>query len=250
VGGTSEGARRPVVLVHGLVIGGDCLEPTAAGLEPFCPVYVPDLPGYGRSEGPAVPLTLTGLADALAEWIEAAGLKRVHLAANSFGCQIATMLAVRHPAAVDRLVLQGPTVDRAARTLGRQVVRLIRNSRREAPKLGWIMLRDYYRAGLRRIIATVRMALADAIEERLPRIAAPTLIVRGALDPLVPQRWAEELAGLLPHGTLAVLPDAAHTIVFTEPRALVAVMLPFLGIREPGSGRRETAADGPTARAV
>ncbi|HEX2055065.1 MAG TPA: alpha/beta hydrolase, partial [Nitrospiraceae bacterium] len=187
-----------------------------------------DLPGYGWSDKPHIPLTLPQLADSLAEWMEALSIPQAHCVANSFGCQVLTHLAVRHPERVDRLVLQGPTVDPAARTLMRQVWRIFKNSRKESPRLGLLMAKDYWLAGIRRIVATIRMALDDRIEERLPLINAPSLVVRGARDPLVPQAWAETVARLLPHGRLAVLPNCGHTINYTSPAQFVDAMKPFL----------------------
>jgi len=219
---------RRVVLVHGLVISGRYMEPTAEQLAPLCDVYAVDLPGYGLSDKPACVLSLSDLADALSEWMKVEGLSTAHLAANSFGCQVLAEFAVRNPTQVDRLVLQGPTIDPAARTLWRQVGRLIKNSRKESPRLGTIMLRDYARAGLKRIIQTVKMALEDRIEDKLPYISMPTLVIRGEHDPIVPQQWAEEVCRLLPHGQLAVIPGGAHTLNYTEPAAFVSAMRPFL----------------------
>jgi pimeloyl-ACP methyl ester carboxylesterase len=79
----------------------------------------------------------------------------------------------------------------------------MRNSRRESPGLGWITLTDYRKAGLRRAWATVRLALEDRIEDKLPGIVAPTLVVRGEHDPIVPQPWAEQVTRLLPKGGAA-----------------------------------------------
>jgi 2-hydroxy-6-oxonona-2,4-dienedioate hydrolase len=229
-GGTDLPDVSPVVLVHGLVIASRYMLPTARYLVPFCPTYVVDLPGYGWSDKPRTTLSLPQLAGSLAEWLQTLSLRRAHLVANSFGCQILAHFAVTYPQYVDRLVFQGPTIDPEARTLTRQFVRLIRNSRTESPGLGLLMAKDYWNAGIRRIIATVTMALKDRIEERLPRIDAPTLVVRGERDPLVPQAWAETVARLLPHGQLRTIPGCGHTINYTAPGEFVDVMLPFLGV--------------------
>jgi pimeloyl-ACP methyl ester carboxylesterase len=220
----------PVVLIHGFVIASDYMLPMLKALAPWCLVYTLDLPGYGRSAKPRSILGLSQLADALAEWTRVLGLGPVQLIGNSFGCQIIAECAARHPSVVGRIVLQGPTIDARARTMAGQVRRLIRNSRFESPGLGWLMLRDYWRAGIRRIIATARIALRDRIETKLPRITAPTLIVRGACDPLVPQPWAEHLTGLLPRGRLLVMPGLAHTLNYTAPVPFVRAIRPFLQV--------------------
>src|SRR3982751_3131372 len=106
-----------VILVHGMVISSRYMVPTAERLAPLCDVYAVDLPGYGKSAKPARVLSLAELADALAAWMKAAGLEKAHLVGNSFGCQIIVEFALRHPARVNRIVLQGPTVDPEARSL-------------------------------------------------------------------------------------------------------------------------------------
>jgi 2-hydroxy-6-oxonona-2,4-dienedioate hydrolase len=220
-----------VILVHGLVISSRYMVPTAEQLSPLCRVFAVDLPGYGKSFKPAAVLSLSGLAAALAEWMEATYIEKAHLIGNSFGCQIIAEFAVHYPARVDRIVLQGPTVDPQARSLWRQLVRLWINSRREAPQLGRITRQDYMAAGLRRACVTINLALRDRIEERLPHIRAPTLVVRGTEDPLVPHEWAKRAASLLPHGSLREIPQAAHTINYSAPREFVQAIAPFLGLR-------------------
>jgi 2-hydroxy-6-oxonona-2,4-dienedioate hydrolase len=218
----------PVVLVHGFVLAGDYMMPAARILSAFSTTYVPDLPGYGLSGKPPQRLDLPFLGDCLAEWMERLKLCRAHFIGNSFGCQILVDFAARHARFVHRLVLQGPTVDPAARSLGKQLLRLARNSRIESPGLGRLMLRDYWRAGCRSIAAAVRMALRDCPEAMLPKISAPTLVVRGSDDVLVPQGWAERIVHLLPNGHLLVLPGLAHTINYTAPARFVDAIRPFL----------------------
>ena len=87
---------------------------------------------------------------------------------------------------------------------------------------------DYVKAGMRRIRATIRMAIEDRIEDKLPGITAPTLVVRGDKDPLVPQEWAEEVVRRLPKGELKVLPGLGHTINYTAPKEFVTALRPFL----------------------
>lgn len=226
IGGPSSGA--PVVLVHGFVLAGDYMMPAAERLASLTRTYVPDLPGYGLSDRPRQRLNLPYLGDRLAEWMDRVSLPRAHFIGNSFGCQVLVDFAARHARRVHHLVLQGPTVDPAARSLPKQILRLIKNSRIEAPGLGLLMVRDYWRAGWRGILAAGRMALGDRLEPKLKRITVPTLVVRGSRDVLVPERWAEQMVRLLPHGRLLVMPGLAHTIIYTAPAVFVEAIRPFL----------------------
>ena len=66
------------------------------------------------------------------------------------------------------------------------------------------------------------------IETKLARVPAPTLVVRGGWDTTVPQRWAEQVTALLPHGRLAVIPRAPHTLNYNAPRQVAQLVRAFL----------------------
>jgi len=199
-----------VVLVHGLVVSSRYMIPTAERLAPDYRVFVPDLPGFGRSEGPRRVLDVAGLSDALSAWMGAVGLEHAALVGNSLGCQVIAEMAVRHPGRVGRAVLQGPTMDPKGRSVFRQAGRFLLDVPREPPSLVPIELLDLLSAGARRAWRTLRYALEDRIEEKLPYVRVPTLVVRGSRDPIATQRWAKEATRLLPMGRLCVIPGAAH----------------------------------------
>ena len=100
-----------VVLVHGLIVSSRYMVPVAEHLAPYCRVYAPDLPGFGRSVKPRHVLDTREHADVLAAWMDAVGLERASLLGNSFGSQVAVDFAIRHPRRTRRLILTGPTMD-------------------------------------------------------------------------------------------------------------------------------------------
>ena len=222
------GTGRPVVLIHGLSVSSCSLLPTARRLAAYHRVYAPDLPGFGASEPPPETLTIHGLADTLAAWMRALHLERAALLGHSFGCQILAELALRHPACLTQAIFVAPTIEPQERTASRQLGRLLLDACREPPALLPLVLRDYLRAGVGRTIRTVRYALQDAIERKLPEVRVPSLVVRGAHDPLVSQRWAEAVARLLPRGQLVVIPGAAHAVPYSAPVELGQVIEAFL----------------------
>jgi 2-hydroxy-6-oxonona-2,4-dienedioate hydrolase len=228
----------PLVLVHGIGVASRFMVPVAELLAPYHRVYAPDLPGFGKSEKPVHALSLVELTDALAGWTRTIGLDSAAFLGNSFGCQIVADLALRYPELVERVVLQGPTMDPRARTARQQVTRWLRNSRQEPLSHGLISAQEYPRCGFRRLIKTFRYALEDRIEEKLPHVRVPALVVRGSRDPIVPQRWAEEATRLLPLGRLAVIPGAPHTVVYDAPLDLARVVRPFLSSDQKGRESR------------
>jgi 2-hydroxy-6-oxonona-2,4-dienedioate hydrolase len=218
-----------VVLVHGIGVSNRYFLPTAGRLATRCTVHAPDLPGFGRSERLGGRPTVRRLADALEAWLDAAGLERPDaLVANSFGCQLVLDLAARRPERVGGLVLVGPTVDRRARSLPRQAVRLVLDVSREPLALWALQAFDYAlhlsKSGPAGFVEMVR----DAPEEKAPHVQAPTLVVRGSRDPIVPSRWAEELAAALPHGSLAEIPGSPHAANYAAPDDLAWLILHFL----------------------
>lgn len=218
----------PVVLVHGFVISSRYMVPTAVRLAPYFPVYAPDLPGFGRSAKPRHVLTLPELSAALNAWMAAVGLARAAFLGNSFGCQMIVDFATRYPERVERAVLTGPSVDPRARTTLGQVFRLLLDAPREKLSLWFLHLPDYVAAGLSRAWQARRYVLWDRIEEKLPHVYVPVLVVRGSRDPIVPQDWAEEVTRLLPQGRLVVVPGAPHALNYSRPADLVRVVYPFL----------------------
>jgi pimeloyl-ACP methyl ester carboxylesterase len=144
------------------------------------------------------------------------------------GCQASVDLAVAKPDRVAGLVLVGPTVDPRARSLRSQTARLVLDSLREPLRLDAVVLSDYARVGPRRTLRSARVMLAHRLEERLPLLRVPTLVVRGERDPIVPKEWAEEAAGLVPDGRLVVVPGAAHCAHFTHPEAVARAIADFL----------------------
>lgn len=218
----------PVVLVHGLAVSHRYLMPIAAHLAPRYPVRAVDLPGFGLSEAPGAVLDVPALADWLAEWMRATGNAPAVLIANSFGTQIAVDLAYRHPDLVQSLVLVGPTMDPRARSMTRQALRWLRGIPHEDPLQLPILLRDLADAGLVRAVRTLRLALRDRVEDKLPGVRAPALVTRGEHEAVTSQAWAEEVARLLPRGELAVVPSSPHDAVYTAAAQLAEIALPFL----------------------
>lgn len=220
--------RTPVVLVHGLGVSSRYMIPTATRLALHRQVYAPDLPGFGRSRGHDRVLNVMELADALSRWMEEVGIPRAVLLGNSIGCQVIVDLALRRPSQVERIVLVAPTVDTEARTVFHSFMRLLLDIPRERLSLPFIALLDYLQAGLGRTAHTFGYAIQDLVEEKLPHVAHPALVVRGSRDPIVSERWAALVSELLPAGRLAVLEGAAHAVNHNSPEELAAVVLDFL----------------------
>lgn len=144
--------------------------------------------------------------------------------ANSFGCQIAIELALRHPEAVRRLVLTSPVVAPQSRSISAVVVRFAVAMRHEPVRFLGIMLVDTLRGWPRKGPANLRALLAYPIEDRAGRLAVPTVVVRGSRDALVPATFARRLAHVIPCGCYVEV-AAAHALTYDAPQAITRLVL-------------------------
>jgi 2-hydroxy-6-oxonona-2,4-dienedioate hydrolase len=204
------------------------MTPIARRIAAEYPVFAPDLPGHGRSGKPEQTLSVPELADALRAWMDAVGLRRVAFLANSMGCQIVADLAVRYPERTDRLILLAPTLDPEAHTVRQQLPRLLRAGAADRASLPPLLITDYLRTRPRRLVEEMKEMFADRIEEKLPQIEAPAMVVRGERDAVIPQGWAEEVARLLGTDRLVVIPDGGHALNYSAADELMRRIRPFL----------------------
>ena len=217
-----------IVMVHGLATSNTYMLPTASELVSSYHVYIPDLPGFGKSTKPEKALNVSQLADALAQWMQAIGLDRATLLGNSLGCQVIAQFAICYPACIERAILVGPSMDPRALTAHQEIGRWLANIPFEPAHLFPIMIGDFFHAGVRRTARSLQYGLQDRIDEHLPQVQVPTLIVRGSHDTVVPQSWAEEATQLLPHGKLVVIAGAAHDVNYNSPKELANVVRGFM----------------------
>ncbi len=223
VGRPAAGSHPPVVLVPGLAMSSRYMVPTAERLAARCEVAAPDLPGAGRSGPPIRPLSVAEMGDVVAEVTSRADLPAVVIA-NSFGCQIAVELALRHRELVARLVLTGPVLPPPLRTPTAAARAWARTQIHEPPGMLAVSLAGAVHTGARKGLRNFQQTLRYRLEERLASVVAPVLLVRGHHDRMAPRRWTRRLAALAERGRLVELP-AAHALTYSSPTALARLVL-------------------------
>jgi pimeloyl-ACP methyl ester carboxylesterase len=231
---STSGGAPYIVFVHGLGVSTRYMAPTMMLLAGDFQVAGLDLPGFGRSASPPRTLDLRELAASLAGWLDARGIGPAIFVGNSYGCQVILECVVHAPRRALGLVLNAPTMDPAHRTVLGQLLRVAADVPREPLRLALLVVRDYLRAGPRRLLTTLGHALADRVEEKLPLVSVPTLVVCGARDPVVTVRWASEVARLVgvetpgaPGATLQCVGNAAHALPFDDPETFAAIIRNF-----------------------
>jgi pimeloyl-ACP methyl ester carboxylesterase len=223
-----DGDTPPLVHIHGFAISGRYLEPTAIALASRYPTYIPDLPGYGRSQKPWRPLDIPRLAEALAGYLDVMALPRVVLVGNSSGCLVAAELAHLYPERVERTILVSPAGGPHNRPLPRGLVQLARDAFREPFALTGIAVPDYVRFGPVNSVRAFRAMTRFPTRERLARIPVPSVIVVGTRDPLVSRRRIAAMAQSAPNIQEVYTVDAAHAINFSRPATLARIIDAYL----------------------
>jgi pimeloyl-ACP methyl ester carboxylesterase len=223
------GAGPPLVLVHGLSGSGRWWARNTAALAAHCRVYVVDLIGFGASRH-GHRFVLREAADHLAAWMERLDLPRAHVVGHSMGGFIAVDLAARYPDRVDHLVLVDAAALRARHRYWRRALGLARGLARLPLGFVPVLVTDACRAGPVTILNAARDLLAGDLRAELARIHAPTLVVWGEHDSVVPHEVGEQLAAHLPNARFEVIPGAGHNPMWDRPSAFNAALLAFLGV--------------------
>jgi len=243
--------KPPLVFLHGLGGSSSSWSSALAELAPAHRVAAVDLPGHGRSDksDPATTdYTLGGLAGPVAEALETLGLAPAILVGHSLGAAVAIHLALERPKLVAALVL----VDAAGLGEGINPELLDRveaePSREEARR--WLELffadqrlvldrgvEEIYRSRLAPGADAALRAIAAACfnregqlvnhEQLLEEIAAPTLIVWGDEDRVIPVKHGVAAADRLEHAWLEVLEGIGHVPQVEAPAAFAAVVAEF-----------------------
>jgi pimeloyl-ACP methyl ester carboxylesterase len=221
-----------VVLLHGLSGSREWWGHTVPALAGRYRVYAPDLPGFGALARPGRrgAFELATATDWLLAWMEAAGLRSAHVVGHSMGGFVALRLAGAAPEVVRRLVLVAPAgvPARPRRTPVAYALPLAVAMGHVGPRFLPRLLRDALQAGPATVWRAARDLLAEDARPILPAVAAPTLLVWGARDVLIPPAVGHLLRAEMAGSRLLVLQGAGHVPMYERPREFNAALLAFL----------------------
>lgn len=249
----------PILLLHGTSSSLHTWEGWSGSLRGTRRVISMDLPGFGLTgPDPRDDYRIERYTRFVTALLDSLGVTRVDLAGNSLGGEIAWHVAAQHPERVRRLVLVDPAgfpFTSTAVPIGFRLARL--------QSLSWLFTRilprqvvessvkdvygnpalvtdalvtRYYdlalRAGNR---ASVQFRFAQsapgADTALIGRITAPTLMLWGGQDELIPPSEAARFQRLLPTAQLVMYPELGHVPQEEDPRRTVADVLAFLSER-------------------
>jgi pimeloyl-ACP methyl ester carboxylesterase len=214
------GTGDPLVLVHGLAGSWRWWSPLLRALGERRRVHVVDLPRLRRAVGGAQ------LSAWLGRWLDAAALGRVDLAGHSLGGLVAAEFAARRRDRTRRLILVAPAGIPCGRSVPARAVPLLRTLKDVRPSLATVAA-DALRAGPFALARGIAFVSTHDLREELRRVRAPTLLVWGERDRLVPVRIAAEWQQLLPASRLTWL-SCGHVPMLEAPCDLARCMVGFL----------------------
>jgi pimeloyl-ACP methyl ester carboxylesterase len=232
----------PILLVHPVGMSSRAMVPLLRALGDR-DVFAPDLPGFGMSDPPPKPLGIPGLAQALRRWMIDNQVAPATVVAFSLGCQVAVELAARNPALVERLVLVSPPLPAAAKNPRRLGRRIARAAVRSSPRLGPTLVWDRIDALPWRVRREQRLALAYDLEMHLGEIEAPTLVIRGDHDKLVPPETTTKIARAVPRAQTAELQGGRHMPSSGSAERLAGLVSSFLDEDPPSAEETGDAAE-------
>ncbi len=251
------GSGDPILWVHGL---GGSWQNWLEQLPEFAAEHrcvALDLPGFGASPLPDEDISIAGYGRALAGLLERLRIPRATVVGNSMGGFIAAELAISAPERVERLVLVSAAGLSTEQLKLRPLTTAARMSAAGAAWIGAHSDRLTRRPGTRRLLASgvmrrpdrlsapllaeqlrgtgrpgfipaLRALAAYPIRDRLAEIRAPTLVVWGEDDRLVPVRDADRFVELIPEAGKVVFADTGHVPQLERPEAFNEVVAEFL----------------------
>ncbi len=251
----STGAGDPVLMIMGLGLSGGAWWRSVPVLSRSLRVITFDNRGVGRSRARFHSYTTEAMADDAVSVLDAAGIERAHVYGFSLGGMVAQQLALRHADRVRSLVLgaKHPGGSRALRPTDDVIAFFRRRASMTAKDAARASVPFNYGPRCRRehpdrIAEDLQQRLAHPFPERaygaqmyaaalhncyrrLGRIEAPTLVVHGTEDRVVPVANAEILAERIPRARLRILEEAGHLYSTEQPEVDEEIARFFLEAR-------------------
>jgi pimeloyl-ACP methyl ester carboxylesterase len=245
-----SGSGEPLVVLHGAYMNIPSMGAIIPRLARTHRVYALELQGHGRTTDIDRPITYQNLADDVAAFMDAVGLKKADVFGYSMGAIAGLQLAIRHPAKVNKLVFAAGAYDfegwqpefKAAIPQQTVAMMLQLPFAKEYPKLaanpkGFPEL-------ARKVIALQKEPMAW--ESDVKALKLPVLIIGGDADGATLEHYVQMFRLLgggvmgdqgkpLPTSRLAILPATSHTAVITQVDLLHGLIEPFLKGETPKS---------------
>jgi len=225
------GSGPAVALLHALPYDSRMWNHQFARLSQAHRVFAPDFPGFGRSPALDASLSMESVARELLAHVDRARIARAIVAGCSMGGYLAFAIFRERPeffagfALIDsRAAADSQEAKDARRALVQRAMTQGMSFLLEgATDKDRDMLRDVTPQGYK----AAQQAIADRPDntDLLPRIRVPSLVMRGADDPIVALAEARAIASALPNCEFEEVPDAGHVAPLDKPQTVTSALL-------------------------
>lgn len=234
------GCGPALVLLHGWALDAAMWEPQFAALTRTCHLIAIDRRGFGSSSGDP---DLNREADDVRQLLDTLAIERASILGMSQAARVALQFAQQHPTRVHSLILDGPpALSEPGGELPLESFReLVRTHGIESFRQQWSMhpfMRLHTRdAHMQSLLAAMiarypgrdlQRTSSPAVRLAPPNIAAPSLIINGALDTAARRLAGQELAQQLPESQHVIIPGAGHLPNLDSPAAYNAHIVEFM----------------------
>lgn len=227
--GAAPEATPAYILIHGIGVSHRYLARLHAVLAASAPTYSLDLPGFAGTPRPAQQLRVEDYGAFIAEALASRGIDSYILVGHSMGVQFAIEAALHRPESARHVVLMGPVVDSRHKNILRQSIALgLDGMLRESPSSNWIVFTDYLKCGPRWYFTELPVMMKYPTEDRLSRVQAPVLILRGSRDHVAGPEWSLRLSRAVAQGRLVEIPGVGHVAQHMRPKAVADAIRSFV----------------------
>jgi 3-oxoadipate enol-lactonase len=242
------GDGYPLLMLHGLGSSGEDWWFQTAAFSPHFRLLLPNLRGHKQSSTLRGPTSIYTLTADIAQVLDALEIAQAHVLGLSLGGMVAQLLAIHFPVKVSKLVLVNtfahlrPTSSREAYVLARRVIvsrflpplttaKVVAHDLFPRPDQAALRDEALSRIGVNDV-ASYRY-LVDAIRRfdsrsQLDRIAAPTLLITGDRDAVVPRGCQQQLVRGIRKVRWHIVRDSGHATPVDQPEEFNRVVLEFL----------------------
>jgi pimeloyl-ACP methyl ester carboxylesterase len=252
-----QGQGEPVLLIMGLAYPSQMWYRTRPLLASRYRTLVLDNRGIGRSDIPPGPYPIALMASDAAAVLDAAGIESAHVFGVSMGGMIAQEFALQYPARVRSLILGctaagGPTAVRAEPEAIQMLMRREKMSPEQAAEASVPFIYDPATpreridedVAIRRpwfpsaagYAAQLQGILGWEAYSRINQIVAPTLVIHGESDRLIPPGNASLIAERIPVAKLVMIPHASHLFLTDQTEVSHHAILQFLNEQAGSAG--------------
>lgn len=209
VSAESHGSGPPLILIHGLGTSRQSWRHNVDPLAQHFRVYNLDLDGFGRNaEGY---FELSESWKKVRTWLEQNGIGQADFVGHSLGGRIAAELAVEAPDCVRKLVLCDAAGVATQRSKPAQVAGIAGELSQTPARLMELVVKGTLKAGVSEVLRVAEQLSHEDIEEKLPRITQPTLVIWGKEDHTLPLSLGRRMHRKIPGSRFVVLKHAGHS---------------------------------------